>query len=233
MTGLDVRGLCAGYGEVPVITDLDLHVDPGEVVAVLGRNGAGKTTTLLAIGGFLRNSTGEIHVDGQRLQGPPYRRMRGLLGLMLEGRSVFGPLTTRQNLKLGDVDVGDALEIFPELEARLDVKAGLLSGGEQQMLSLVRAMCRRPQVLLLDELSFGLAPVICDRLFSRIRGFAEDHRIAVVLVEQHLHYAAVVADRALVMNEGRILLELPTDELEARAAEVERLYLGADLEQVG
>ena len=226
MSGLEVRGLCAGYGEVPVLTDLDLHADPGEVVAMLGRNGAGKTTTLLAIGGFLRNSRGEIRVDGQSVRGAPHRRMRGLLGLMLEGRSVFGPLTTRQNLKLGGVEVPDALEVFPELEPRLDVRAGLLSGGEQQMLSLVRAMCRRPRVLLLDELSFGLAPIVCDRLFSRVRGFAEDHQIAVVLVEQHLHYAAMVADRAVVMNEGRILLELPAGELEARADEVERLYLG-------
>jgi branched-chain amino acid transport system ATP-binding protein len=225
-TGLDVRGLSAGYDEAPVISGLDLRVEAGQVVAMLGRNGAGKTTTLMAIGGFLKRSGGMITVDGIAIGGPPHRRMRGLVGLMLEGRSVFAPLTTAQNLKVGGVGLDDALRLFPELEARLHVRAANLSGGEQQMLSLARAMCRRPRVLLLDELSFGLAPVVCDRLFSGIRRFAADHDIAVVLVEQHLNYAALVADRAVVMNQGRIALELPTSQLISRAAEVEQLYLG-------
>jgi branched-chain amino acid transport system ATP-binding protein len=224
--GLDVRGLSAGYGEVHVISGLDLHVDAGEIVSMLGRNGAGKTTTLLAIGGFLRRTSGDIRVGGVSVSGAAYRRMRGRIGLVLEGRTVFGPLTTAQNLKVGGVAVADAVELFPELERRLNVKAGFLSGGEQQMLSLARAMLRRPDVLLLDELSFGLAPVVCDRLFSRIRWYAEDHRMAVLLVEQHLHYAAMVADRALVMNEGAIVLELPANELEYRADEIEQHYLG-------
>jgi branched-chain amino acid transport system ATP-binding protein len=224
--GLDVHGLCAGYGEVLVINGLDLHVDGGEIVAMLGRNGAGKTTTLMAIGGFLRRVSGDVRVGGVSVAGAPYRRMRGRIGLVLEGRTVFGPMSTAQNLRVGGVAVPDAVELFPELEPRLNVKAGLLSGGEQQMLSLARAMLRRPDVLLLDELSFGLAPVVCDRLFSRIRRYAEDHGMAVLLVEQHLHYAAVVADRALVMNQGEIVLELPADELEDRADEIERLYLG-------
>jgi branched-chain amino acid transport system ATP-binding protein len=224
--GLDVRGLSASYDEAPVVSGLDLHVDAGKVVAMLGRNGAGKTTTLMAIGGFLKRSSGVITIDGITIGGPPHRRMRGLVGLMLEGRSVFAPLTTAQNLKVGGVGVADALRLFPELEARLHVRAANLSGGEQQMLSLARAMCRRPRVLLLDELSFGLAPVVCDRLFSGIRRFAADHDIAVVLVEQHLNYAAQVADRAVVMSQGQIALELPTSQLISRAAEIERLYLG-------
>ena len=225
-TGLDVRGLSAGYGAAPVISGLTLHVEPGEVVAMLGRNGAGKTTTLMAIGGFVKRSAGDITIDGNAMGGPPHRRMRGHVGLVLEGRSVFPPLTTAQNLKVGGVAVADALQLFPELEARLNVRGGNLSGGEQQMLSLARAMCRRPRVLLLDELSFGLAPVICERLFSSVRQFAADHDIAVVLVEQHLHYAAQVADRAVVMSQGRIALELPSSELASRAGEVEQLYLG-------
>lgn len=226
MTGLDVRGLSAGYGAAPVVSGLNLHADAGEVVAMLGRNGAGKTTTLMAIGGFLRRSAGVITIDGAAIGGPPHRRMRGLVGLVLEGRSTFPPLTTAQNLKVGGVEPADALRLFPELEARLHVKAGNLSGGEQQMLSLARAMCRRPRVLLLDELSFGLAPVVCERLFSGVRQFAADHDIAVVLVEQHLHYAALVADRAIVMSQGQVALELPSSELVSRASEVEQLYLG-------
>jgi branched-chain amino acid transport system ATP-binding protein len=225
-TGLDVRDLSAGYGAAPVISGLSLRADPGEVVAMLGRNGAGKTTTLMAIGGFLKRSGGVIAIGGATVSGPPHRRMRGLVGLVLEGRSVFPPLTTAQNLKVGGVGLADALRLFPELEARLHVRAANLSGGEQQMLSLARAMCRRPRVLLLDELSFGLAPVVCDRLFSGIRQFAADHDIAVVLVEQHLHYAAQVADRAVVMSQGQIALELPSSQLLRRASEVEQLYLG-------
>ena len=226
LTGLDVRGLTAGYGAAPVISELNLRVDAGEVVAMLGRNGAGKTTTLMAIGGFVKRSAGVVTVNGNAVSGAPHHRMRGLVGLVLEGRSVFPPMTTAQYLKVGGVGVADAVRLFPELEPRLNVRAGNLSGGEQQMLSLARAMCRRPRVLLLDELSFGLAPVICERLFSRVREFAADHGIAVVLVEQHLHYAAQVADRAVVMSQGRIALELPASELTSRAAEVERLYLG-------
>jgi branched-chain amino acid transport system ATP-binding protein len=225
-TGLDVRGLSAGYGAAPVIYGLNLHVDAGEVVAMLGRNGAGKTTTLMAIGGFLKRSAGVITINGTAIGGPPHRRMRGLVGLVLEGRSVFPPLTTAQNLKAGGVSEADALRLFPELEARLHVRAANLSGGEQQMLSLARAMCRRPRVLLLDELSFGLAPIVCDRLFSGVRHFAADHDIAVVLVEQHLHYAALVADRAVVMSHGQIALELPSSQLTSRAAEIEQLYMG-------
>ena len=225
-SGLGIRGLSAGYGAGPVVSELTLNVAPGEVVAMLGRNGAGKTTTLMAIGGFLKRATGDITIDGVAIGGPPHRRMRKHVGLVLEGRSVFAPLTTAQNLKVGRVTPADAVRVFPDLEGRLHVRAGNLSGGEQQMLSLARAMCRRPRVLLLDELSFGLAPVMCGRLFSGIRQFAAEHGIAVVVVEQHLHYAATVADRAVVMNQGRIALELPSSQLLSRASEIEQLYLG-------
>lgn len=225
-TGLDVRGLSAGYGSAPVVSGLNLRVDAGEVVAMLGRNGAGKTTTLMAIGGFLKRATGTVAVDGAAVDGAPHRRMRRHVGLVLEGRSVFPALTTAQNFKVGRVAQAEALRLFPDLEDRLHVRAGSLSGGEQQMLSLARAMCRRPRVLLLDELSFGLAPVMCDRLFSGIRQFAAEHGIAVVVVEQHLHYAALVADRVVVMHQGRLALELPSSELLGRRGEIEQLYLG-------
>src|SRR5262245_35339742 len=115
--GLDVRGLSAGYGSAPVVSGLDLHVEPGEVVAMLGRNGAGKTTTLMAIGGFLKRCTGTVAVDGVTVGGAPHRRMRQSIGLVLEGRSVFAPLTTAQNLKVGRVPIAEAMAVFPELEA--------------------------------------------------------------------------------------------------------------------
>lgn len=224
--GLVVRGLSAGYGHVPVVNGVDLSVRPGEIVALLGRNGAGKTTLLMAIAGFLSGTTGEVRVAGQRVRGPAYRRARGALGLVVEGRSVFPSLTTSQNLKLARVSPRDACSLFNELEPKLGVRAGLLSGGEQQMLSLARALCRRPRVLLIDEISFGLAPIVCGRLFERLVEHARREGTAVLLVEQHIHYAAQVADRALIMNQGSIALEMPVSELAEREAEIEQLYLG-------
>jgi branched-chain amino acid transport system ATP-binding protein len=222
---LEVARLSAGYGALPVIKDLKLSVADGEVLAIIGRNGAGKTTTLVAIAGLLANTTGTVSVAGQPISGPAFRRARASLGLVLEGRSVFPSLTVAQNLTVGRTDVAQVCEEFPELQRRMHVKAGQLSGGEQQLLSLARAMARRPQVLLIDELSFGLAPVICDRLFTAIRQYADTGR-SVVLVEQHLHYAERVADRVLVMHQGRFGLELAASELRKREAEIERLYLG-------
>jgi branched-chain amino acid transport system ATP-binding protein len=227
-TGLSVRGLSAGYGKLPVIRQMDLSVEEGEIVAILGRNGAGKSTTLMAIAGLLPGTRGEIRVAGSPIKGSAARRCRSSLGLMLEGRSVFPSLTVAQNLQVGGVTVDAAVEVFPELSPRLSVKAGMLSGGEQQMLSLVRAMAREPRFLMLDELSFGLAPIVCDRLFATIHEVSKSKGIGVLLVEQHLHYAEAVADRVLVMHQGEIALEMPADQLSQREAEVERLYLGED-----
>jgi branched-chain amino acid transport system ATP-binding protein len=225
MGELSITGLDAGYGGVPVVRNLTLHVRPGEVLAILGANGAGKSTTLLAIAGLLRRVRGEILVDGRAVSGLPHRRARHI-GMVLEGRSVFPSLTLRQNLRAARVRTEDVLAIFPELTDHLDKRAGLLSGGQQQMLSLGRALCRRPEVLLIDELSFGLAPIVCQRLFRRIRDFADANRAAVVLVEQHIRYAAEVADRVVVMRQGEAAIELPATELEGRADEIERIYLG-------
>ena len=223
---LDVRGLRAGWGGLPVVEDVNMRVGAGEIVGLLGRNGAGKSTTLFGIAGFLSHCEGEVRVDGARLRGPAYRRMRGPLGIVLEGRSVFPTLTVAQNLTAAGVGAGDALALFPELEAKLPLPAGKLSGGEQQMLALARAVARRPRALLIDELSFGLSPVACDALFARLRAIVGQTEMAVLLVEQHLHYAAQLVDRALVMNDGRIRLELAGHELLARSEEIEQHYLG-------
>ncbi|MDT3443269.1 MULTISPECIES: ABC transporter ATP-binding protein [unclassified Pseudofrankia] len=223
---LEVRGLTAGYGALAVIHDVTFTVGKGEIVGLLGRNGAGKTTTLMAIAGFLGKYTGEVLVGGVPLTGPSYRRSRGKIGIMVEGRSVFGTLTVRQNLQMAGVDVDESVELFPELRPKLPLRAGVLSGGEQQMLALARTVGRRPSVLLIDELSFGLAPAVSERILERLRLVATALSAGVVLVEQHIHFAASFVDRALIMNEGLVRAEIPASELVARESEIERLYLG-------
>jgi branched-chain amino acid transport system ATP-binding protein len=223
---LEVRSLTAGYGSLAVIHGVEFSVGHGEIVGLLGRNGAGKTTTLMAIAGFLGRYGGEVLVDGEMLSGPAYRRSRGHVGMVLEGRSVFPSLTVRQNLNLAGAELDEALELFPELQSKLSLRGGLLSGGEQQMLALARTVGRHPVALLIDELSFGLAPTVCERIFERLRSVAEATSVGVLLVEQHIHYAESVVDRALIMNEGVIRAEVLGSELGAREAEIERIYLG-------
>lgn len=223
---LEVCNLSAGYGALAVVHDLNFAVASGEIVALLGRNGAGKTSTLLALAGYLSNVDGVVRIDGERLTGPAYKRTAQKLGIVLEGRSIFPSLTLEQNIQVAGADKDHVLHLFPELGPRLGVNAGMLSGGEQQMLALARAIARRPRALLIDELSFGLAPGVCIRLFERLREAVDREGTAVLLVEQHLHYASVVCDRALVMNDGYIRLETNASELVSRAEEIERLYLG-------
>jgi branched-chain amino acid transport system ATP-binding protein len=224
---LEVRGLSAGYGALAVIHDVSLSVGHGEVVGLLGRNGAGKTTTLMAIAGFLGKYEGEVTVNEEPVRGPAFRRCREQLGIVLEGRSVFPSLTVGQNLNLAQADIDEAIGVFPELKPKLSLRAGLLSGGEQQMLAVARAVCRHPTALMIDELSFGLAPALCERMFERIRAIAAEKNMAVLLVEQNIHYAEIVADRVVIMNEGVIRAGFPAKELSSREAEIERIYLGA------
>ncbi len=224
MSELVVRGLTAGYGQTPVVHDVDLVVGAGEIVGLLGRNGAGKTTTLRAISGMLVHAEGTVELGGEVLTGPAYRRARGGIGQVLEGRSVFPGLSVRQNLQAAQVAPGDVEAIFPELSSKLGLKAGTLSGGEQQMLAVARAMCRRPGVLLLDEVSFGLAPIICERIYRQL-GTLRESGTAVLLVEQYLHHVAEFVDRALVLNQGRITLEMPGRDVLTRRAEIEDIYL--------
>jgi branched-chain amino acid transport system ATP-binding protein len=221
---LETRALNAGYGDVTVVRDLDLHVESGEVVAVLGRNGAGKTTALLTLAGALRPLSGEVWFMGAEDRSSLGSRARRGLGLMTDDRSVFFSLTARENLRLarGGADV---LALFPELEQLLDRPAGLLSGGEQQMLGLAAVLSREPKLLLIDELSFGLAPRVVQRLMRAVRDVA-DSGTAVVIVEQFARLALEVADRAYVLVNGRVESEGSTDEMRANVSEIESKYLG-------
>ena len=224
---LSASGITAGYGRQPVIHDVSLEVRPGEVVALLGANGAGKTTTLLALSGELPIMGGEVRLHDEPTTAPLFRRARSGLAFVTEEKSVFMGLTTRQNLKIAGVDLERAMELFPGLERRIDVKGGELSGGEQQMLSVARAVCRDPQVLLADELSLGLAPLIVKRLLEAVRTAAEDNDTGVLLVEQHVQQALRYADRAYVLRRGRIELEGTATELRSRLTEIEANYLAS------
>jgi len=223
---LDVAGLSAGYGGVPVVHELNLRVEAGEIVALLGPNGAGKTTTMLALSGVVPLMGGEVRLAGAPLRGPLHRRVKRGLSLVPEGRSVFMRLSTATNLDLGRGTRAEALAIFPELERLLDRRAGLLSGGEQQMVVLARALAADPRLLLVDELSFGLAPLIVRRLLDVLR-VGTQRGVGVLLVEQHARQALRVADRGYVLRRGRIVTEGTGAQLVARIDEIERTYLHA------
>jgi branched-chain amino acid transport system ATP-binding protein len=224
---LQTRDLNAGYGDVTVVRDLNLHVSSGEIVALLGRNGAGKTTALLTLAGALRPLSGEVRFLGAPDRSSLATRARRGLGLMSDDRSIFFSLTVRENLRLARGNSDSVLSLFPELERLIDRPAGLLSGGEQQMLGLASVLAREPKLLLIDELSFGLAPRVVQRLMTAVRQ-AAGRGAAVILVEQFARLALDVADRAYVLVNGRVGGEGTTDEWRANVAELETKYLGVD-----
>jgi ABC-type branched-subunit amino acid transport system ATPase component len=221
---LTATGLAAGYNGQPVIHDVDLAFTAGEMVGLFGANGAGKTTTLLALAGEIAPLKGEVQLFGRPHPGSLYRAAKAGTALLTDDRAIFAPLTARDNLRLGRGSVERAVTFFPELEEHLDRRAGLLSGGQQQMLSLARILAAEPRVILADELSLGLAPLIVKRLLVALRE-AADRGAAVVLVEQHVAVAARSIDRAFVLARGRIALELSGDQLRADPSRVAEVYL--------
>ncbi len=228
---LQAEGLYAGYHGVPVVRGLDLHVEPGEVVALLGPNGAGKTTSLLTFSGLLSAIDGTLQVLGKPVNPRQAHRVaRRGLAHVLEGRGLFYGLTARENLKLGQhgsaSDLRRALDYFPALEPLLDRRAGFLSGGEQQMLALARALAGAPKLLLIDELSLGLAPIIVETLLPLIRTIAHETGVGILLVEQHVHLALEVSDRAYVLVHGEVGIEARSEDLVDRQDLLEVSYLG-------
>ena len=229
---LELAGVDARYGEARALHGVDLHVDEGEVVALLGANGAGKTTTLRAVSGTVRRS-GQVRLAGRSLPQRPSAVARAGVAHVPEGRGTFVDLTVRDNLRLGAYtqrgrtgeDLRHACELFPWLERRLDQQAGTLSGGEQQMLALARAVMQRPRVLLLDEPSLGLAPRIVSELFAVVGRLNREQGLSVLLVEQNAAAALGVASRAYVLETGRVVLAGRSDDLRGDDS-VRRSYLG-------
>jgi branched-chain amino acid transport system ATP-binding protein len=251
---LAVRDLFAGYRGIPVVRELNLEVKPGEVVALLGPNGAGKTTTLETIAGLHRPISGTIELSGASIGGTPAHALaRQGFALVPEGRALFPGLTVREHLRLAGgrgasrkdgASAGAAsrasasrasasasreeqlLEMLPELRKCLGRKAGLLSGGEQQMLAVGRALVTRPRLLLVDEMSLGLAPVVVERLLPILRRVAAELGTSVLFVEQHVALALEISDRAYILAHGRIRLEGAAAELSKRQELLAASYLG-------
>ena len=236
-TALEIEGLTAGYDQAAVIRDVSLTVDAGEVVALLGANGAGKTTTLRVISGIVKPTAGRVLLDGRDLASvSASARARSGIAHVPEGRGIFFGLTVAEHFRLGHrgerLDEQRAYAYFPKLEELRQRRAGLLSGGEQQMLAIGRALARNPHVLLLDELSLGLAPVIVEGLLPIVRDYARDSGCAVLLVEQHVHLALEVASRGYVLSHGEVALHKPAEELRRDHHLLIASYLGEQADAV-
>lgn len=232
---LRVSNLRVAYGPVTALWDLSLDVVHGEIVAVLGPNGAGKSTLLRTIAGVLRPAAGSVTFEGQRIDGlPPERVLQRGVALVPEGRMVFPRFTVLENLQIGAyvrrhasvaATLERVLDLFPILGRRLQQAAGTLSGGEQQQLAIARAMMSEPRLLLLDEPSLGLGPIVVDRVFELVGRLRADG-VTILLVEQNVHRALEIADRASVLSSGRIVLSGTGEELRATEGALERTYLG-------
>ena len=232
---LSVRAMVLGYGSIVAVRGIDLDVGTGELVAVIGANGAGKTTSLKGIAGALPVRAGSIVFDGEDITRlPVHERVRRGMSLVPEGRGIFARLTVAENLDMGAYlrrdaagvrsDIERSYALFPRLGERRRQLAGTLSGGEQQMLAIARALMGRPRLLLLDEPSMGLAPLITRRIFDTIRSIAAE-RVSILLIEQNARAALELAGRAYVLEGGRVTLEGPAGELLSSDA-VRQAYLG-------
>ncbi len=234
---LEIDGLVAKYGRITALGGISLHVAEGEIVTLIGANGAGKTTTLRAISGLVRPSAGTVRFEGTDLRAmAPNAIVRLGIGHAPEGRRVFPRMTVRENLELGaytrtgkaeiKADLDAVLATFPRLAERIEQKAGTMSGGEQQMLAIGRAMMARPRLLLLDEPSLGLSPLFVQTIFGVIRSINE-RGTTILLIEQNANQALAVASRGYVLETGRVAFEGTSSELLASEA-VQAAYLGGE-----
>jgi branched-chain amino acid transport system ATP-binding protein len=232
---LTLENISVSYGAISALRGVSMHVEQGEVITLIGANGAGKTTTLRTITGLLAPREGRVLFEGEEISGAPTHRLvaRGI-AMSPEGRGVFANLTVRENLLMGAYlsknkqqigeDMENGFRLFPRLKEREQQKAGTLSGGEQQMLAMARAMMSRPRLLLLDEPSLGLAPLVVHTIFEAIEEI-RGKGTTILLVEQNAHAALKHSDRAYVMETGHIVMEGPSKEL-AADPRIKEAYLG-------
>lgn len=233
---LELKDLCVNYGVVPALKGISISVNKGEIVALIGPNGAGKTTTLHAISNIVKSNSGSIFLNGEDISNKPaHTIVKKGISQVPEGRGIFPQLTVEENLMLGTylrkdkiqikMDVEWIYGIFPRLSERKIQLGGTLSGGEQQMLAIARALMAKPEVLLLDEPSMGLAPVIVEEIFKTIKRVNRDYKTTILLVEQNAQMALAVANRAYVIEVGEIMMEGTADELKHND-EIQKSYLG-------
>ena len=229
---LEVKGLDVGYGKLTVARDITFSLPPRTVLTILGPNGAGKTTLLMTLAGFLPPRAGTITFNGQPVRGSSPRRMnRSGLVLVPDFRALFTELTPIQNLKLAakGADLDPVLQLFPALQRRERLRVGDLSGGEQQMLAIARALVQSPKLLLIDEMSMGLAPVAVESLMPVIRQVADEHGASVIMVEQHVQLALEVADEAMVLVHGSIVLSGPAEQYRNDIGAVQSAYMSGSV----
>jgi branched-chain amino acid transport system ATP-binding protein len=228
VTLLHVEHLAVAYGRSPALFDVSFEVAAAEMVALLGANGAGKTTTLLAVAGYVKAHGGEVLIEGRQVRGElPHKLARAGLGFVPDDRALIPGLTVADNLALVRDAQSDPFAHFPELERLANRRAGVLSGGEQQMLALARVLASHPRLLLIDELSLGLSPVVVTRLLKALRDAVDELGTSVLLVEQHVEQALAIADRGYVMRRGRIVMEGTSEELRCRRDILDASYLDA------
>lgn len=229
MSALEIENLVVNRAGLPVIRGASLRVDEGTITVLLGANGAGKTTLLEGVAGAVASSSGMVRLSGLRVESlSPYKRARQGLSLIEQGRAVFKDLTVEENLDVArkeDASTDEVFGIFPELVPRRHVRSGLLSGGEQQMLLIGRALLARPKVLLIDEMSLGLAPLIVQRLMRLTRDLAKGG-LSILLVEQFASLALAVGHRAYVLRRGEIAFDGDCTELRKNPQLLHRLYFG-------
>jgi branched-chain amino acid transport system ATP-binding protein len=232
---LALKGISAAYGAVRALEDVDLSVGAGEIVALVGSNGAGKTTLLMTICGRPPALSGEVRYKGQDITHLPTHRIAALgVAHAPEGRRIFARMSVLENLMMGarlaspsnfKANIDSVLALFPRLGERLDQRGGTLSGGEQQMLAIARALMAEPDLLLLDEPSLGLAPLIVKQIFAAILSINQERGTAILLVEQNVHHALALAHRGYVLATGRIVLQGQAKDLAANA-DIQAAYLG-------